>query len=214
MCRRLFSVIVASTLDKTGIFKFSPVSCESEHIRHIISSIASNKSTGIKKVSMSVIADSFPFIFLPLTEVINQPLAISTFPKVWKIAELSDPLRRRPRNTINQPPTFPPSRREKYLIAFHQATSKKEEWSINPRKPSVSWWTTRNGWSKVCHRTDYPRSFKGFWHHKPPDPVRKIGHFDAFTSAVNALKAIPLRGRSVFVYLRHQNFHLCFSQTC
>ena len=72
--------------DSPAMFNFSPVSCE--HVRRTITSMASNKSPGIDKVSMRVIKDCLPVILGPLTDVINQSLANSTFPEAWKIAEV------------------------------------------------------------------------------------------------------------------------------
>ena len=72
--------------EENDSFSFAPVSCS--EIRSIISAMPSNKSPGKDKVSMRVIKHSLPVILGPLTDIINCSLMSSTFPKVWKEAEV------------------------------------------------------------------------------------------------------------------------------
>ena len=47
-----------------------------------------NKSPGPDIVHMRVIKDSLPTILMPLTNIINKSLMSSTYPDVWKLAEV------------------------------------------------------------------------------------------------------------------------------
>lgn len=68
------------------MFVFTPVTCT--EVQRIVLSMPSNKSPGPDKISMRIIKDCLPVILGPLTDIINNSLATSTFPDAWKTAEV------------------------------------------------------------------------------------------------------------------------------
>ena len=69
--------------------QFSFRTTDSEEISQIISSMSSNKAPGIDQIPIRVIKDCLTTILPTLTSIVNSSLATSTFPTVWKIAEVT-----------------------------------------------------------------------------------------------------------------------------
>ena len=68
-------------------FVFKTVECK--QVYDIVSSMPTNKSPGIDKISMRVIKDSLPAILPTITSIINASLVTGTFPCAWKMAEIT-----------------------------------------------------------------------------------------------------------------------------
>ena len=68
-------------------FTFHSVECK--QVEDIINAMPSNKAPGIDKVPTRVIKDCLPIILPFVTSIINASLSSSTFPGIWKTAEIT-----------------------------------------------------------------------------------------------------------------------------
>ena len=68
------------------IFEFRTVT--SSEVRNIIVDSPSNKAPGDDKINIQFIKDSLEVSLDPITDIINCSLMTSTYPKVWKMAEV------------------------------------------------------------------------------------------------------------------------------
>ena len=68
-------------------FTFHSVECK--QVEDIINAMPSNKGPGIDKVPTRVIKDCLPIILPFVTSIINASLSSSTFPGIWKTAEIT-----------------------------------------------------------------------------------------------------------------------------
>ena len=68
-------------------FTFNYVDCK--QIADVINAMPSNKAPGIDKVQTRVLKDSLLITFPFITSIINASLIASTFPEVWKTAEIT-----------------------------------------------------------------------------------------------------------------------------
>ena len=62
---------------------------ECKQIEDIIHFMATNKTPGIDKISVRVIKDSLSVISPTITSIINASFVSGTFPRVWKMAEIT-----------------------------------------------------------------------------------------------------------------------------
>ena len=68
------------------MFEFRAVT-SGEVIRIIVYS-PTNKAPGVDKINIQFIKDSLDVVLDPITDIVNSSLMSSTFPSVWKIAEV------------------------------------------------------------------------------------------------------------------------------
>lgn len=68
-------------------FTFHSVECK--QVKDIINALPSNKAPGIDKVPTRVIKDCLLIILPFVTSIINASLSSSTFPGIWKTAEIT-----------------------------------------------------------------------------------------------------------------------------
>ena len=68
-------------------FTFPSVECK--QVEDIINAMPSNKAPGIDKVPTRVIKECLPIILPIVTSIINASLSSSTFPGIWKTAEIT-----------------------------------------------------------------------------------------------------------------------------
>lgn len=73
-------------LCESDMYKFNPVSCID--VKNIITSMPTNKAPSKDKISMRIIKDCLTVILGTITDIINTSLMSSTFPKIWKEAEV------------------------------------------------------------------------------------------------------------------------------
>ena len=69
--------------------QFTFHSVEYKQVEDIINAMPSNKAPGIDKVPTRVIKDCLPIILPFVTPIINASLSSSTFPGIWKTAEIT-----------------------------------------------------------------------------------------------------------------------------
>ena len=72
--------------NNTSLFAFQPISTGDVH--KIIKSLPSNKAPGCDKVNVKILKDSSPVIAPMTTSLINNSFTLSTFPLLWKKAEI------------------------------------------------------------------------------------------------------------------------------
>ncbi len=72
--------------DSAERFEFTPVT--RSQIRKIILKTPSNKAPGPDKIGIQCIKDTLDVILDPLTNIINCSLMTSTYPSIWKLAEV------------------------------------------------------------------------------------------------------------------------------
>ena len=68
-------------------FTFHSVECK--QVEDILNAMPSNKAPGIDKVVTRVIKDCLPIIIPFVASIINASLSSSTFPGIWKTAEIT-----------------------------------------------------------------------------------------------------------------------------
>ena len=81
------SIFTPRSFPTSEQFTFHSVKCK--QVEDIINAMPSNKAPGIDKVPTRVIKDCLPIILPFVTSIINASLASSTFPGIWKTAEIT-----------------------------------------------------------------------------------------------------------------------------
>ena len=81
------SIFTPRSFPTSEQFIFHSVECK--QVEDIINAMPSNKAPGIDKVPTRVIKDCLPIILPFVTSIINASLSSSTFPGIWKTAEIT-----------------------------------------------------------------------------------------------------------------------------
>ena len=81
------SIFIPRSFPTSEQFTFHSVECK--QVEDIINAMPSNKAPGIDKVPTRVIKDCLPIILPFVTPIINASLSSSTFPGIWKTAEIT-----------------------------------------------------------------------------------------------------------------------------
>ena len=68
------------------MFEFRTVT--SGEVRRIIVDSPSNKAPGVDKINIQFIKDSLELVLDPIADIVNSSLMSSTYPSVWKMAEV------------------------------------------------------------------------------------------------------------------------------
>ena len=81
------SIFTPRSFPTSEQFTFHSVECK--QVEDIINAMPSNKAPGIDKVPTRVIKDCLPIILPFVTSIIDASLSSSTFPGIWKTAEIT-----------------------------------------------------------------------------------------------------------------------------
>ena len=81
------SIFTPRSFPTSEQFTFHSVECK--QVEDILNAMPSNKAPGIDKVLTRVIKDCLPIIIPFVTSIINASLSSSTFPGIWKTAEIT-----------------------------------------------------------------------------------------------------------------------------
>ena len=81
------SIFTSKSFPTSEQFTFHSVECK--QVEDIINAMPSNKAPGIDKLPTRVVKDCLPIILPFVTSIINASLLSSTFPGIWKTAEIT-----------------------------------------------------------------------------------------------------------------------------
>ena len=94
-CQRNKNYYAKTSCNASNDFEFSNIS--EEHVKKILLSLDTSKVAGMDQIPAKFLRDGAEVLLLPLRNIINLSIKLSTFPKDCKIAKLKPIFKKRPR---------------------------------------------------------------------------------------------------------------------